>query len=323
MVPLSSLLKNGKVMHGEVTSVDKIQKTVILADGTSIKWDILCVASGSRNLSPAEPPATANTKEQTKAYFTAMHSALANAKNIVVVGGGAVSIELAGEIRSYGVKGAKITMVTQSDALLNGPINPSESNLASVNDLLAKEGIEVIYNDYVVSESFPANPEIAIPIVSTPTGVTLKSGKTIPSDLLVWAAGSRAITSFLPSEWLDNQTKEVIVDTETLKLKFRDDVFCLGDCAKTNAGKLGYIAGEDAKVVSANILSLVQGKQPSAKVWRMNAFVMALPFGPEKGRLLLSYFALGDWITSTLKGYGLFTKRVWGEMAPSLTPPSA
>jgi NADH dehydrogenase FAD-containing subunit len=321
MIPLSNLLKNGKVVYGEVTAVDPTDKSVTLSDGTSIKWDILCIASGSRNLSPAEPPSAVNGKEATKAYYNEMHAALSLTKNVVIVGGGAVSLELSGEIHTYGQQGVKITVVTKKSELLDGPgaMKPTKSGLKSVQNLFQKEGIEIIYNDEVVSEPFPEDVTNANPLVQTPNGVTLKSGKKIPCDLLVWAAGSKVMTKFLPNEWLDAKTHEVVVDTKTLKLSSRNDVFCVGDSAKTDSLKLGYFAMEDAKVVAANIMQVVQGKEPTHKITRM--MMMILPFGPKKGRVLLPFTTLGDWAASSFKGSHLLVKMNWGNFAPKLTPP--
>jgi NADH dehydrogenase FAD-containing subunit len=320
LVPLTKLMKQGKLSHGTVVSIDPAGKTVTLEDGQSLPWDILLIASGSRNFSPAEPPLSVTTKEGTHAYYTQMHAALAATKNVVIVGSGPVGIEIAGELKAFGQANVKITLVTRSKTLLPGP-KLTKSNLQSLASLLKKEQVEVVYEDEVVSEPFPKDLSSDVPIVQTPNGVRLKSGKEIKCDLLVYTTGSNVNTSFIPKEWLDAKTGEVVVDEKTLKLAIRDDVFCVGDAAKTNYTKLGYIATEDGKIVAANIIQACEGKKPSKQVSRPSA-MMLVPFGPSKGRVMLPFITLGNYMASTLKGAGLFAKMTWGTYAPGLTPPA-
>jgi len=322
MVPLSKLLKNGKLVQGTVVSVDPKSKTVVLEDGQKLSWDVLCIASGSRNFSPGEPPVNVNTKAGTEAYYKSMHAALAATKNVVIVGTGPVGIEMAGEIIAYGQKGVKITLVSKSSQILDAPNPLSKGNISSVTQMLAKAKVEVILKDEVVSETFPEDLSVASPLVQTPNGVKLRSGKHIPCDLLVYAVGSKVVTNFLPSEWLDPISHEILVDDQTLRVKGLYDVFGMGDAVKIPFTKMGYTGAEDAKVVAANVIEVVQGKAPTHKIKRMGA-MMLIPFGPKQGRVLLPFGTMGNWSASKAKGKGLFTNMVWGTFAPGLHAPPA
>ena len=320
MVPLDSLMKHGKLVHGSVVSVDPSAKQVKLEDGTAIPYDVLLLAPGGRSFSPGEPPAKVSTKAGTEAFYNEMHVAIAMSKSVVIVGGGPVAIELAGEIKAHGQKDVKVTLVNKAPQLLAGPTPPTPGNLAAVGELLKSEQVDVICNDEVASVPFPQDIANASPIVPTPQGVTLKSGKQVSCDLLIFAVGGKLNTDFLPREWVDGKTGEVLVDEKTLKLQSRDDVFCIGEAAKSSHIKLGYFFKQDGKVVAKNILQVLEGKQPTNTISR-SSLVMVIPFGPKRGRLLMPFTTLGDWATSLAKGKGLFTKMHWSEFAPGKTPP--
>jgi len=320
MIPLSKLLKNGKVTHGVVKLVDPDGKTAILEDGTVLPWDILVIATGSNNFSPGEPAAHINSKEETEKHFEEMHSALSTTKSVLIVGGGPVGIELAGEILHYGQSGVKATLVTKASHVL-APSAMTSSNVRSLETMLKTNNVDVICNDEVMSVPFPKDTASASPIVNTPAGVDLKSGVHVDCDLLVYAVGSELNTQFLPKEWLDQRSKEVLVDLKTLKSIFREDVYCVGDAAKTNHQKLGYVATADGFTVAKNIVQTAKGKPVTNYVWHPPLAIF-IPFGPEKGRIVTPFINFGDYITSMIKGAGLFTAKTWRAIAPGLPRPS-
>jgi len=320
-VPTNELTaKGGKLIRSMVTSVDPSKKTVTLTDVQVVKWDALVVASGSRNFSPADPPMSVNTKEGVAEYWSGLRQQMQAAKSIVIVGGGSVGLELAGEIRDFGPKNISITIVSKSKTILAESSKYKKSGLKKIEDYLKTIKVNLILNDEVQSHSVPENPWTASPIVATPAGVTLKSGKTISSDLLIFTVGSKLNTSYLPAEWLDKSTGELDTDPKTLKLLSRSDVFAVGDVSKTNAPKRAYFAAEDAKVVAKNVLQALQGKAPTKKIQRMNLILLTL--GATHGYGLTPLMTLGHGMTTMIKSKDLFGTQFWKAFAPhSKIPP--
>jgi len=321
LIPIEKVLTNGTVAQTTAKSINYQAKKVVLENGKELSYDALVIATGSRNFSPGDAPRSVTSKEGLVAYFSDIRAAISKTKNVVIVGSGAVGIELAGEIREYGQKGAKITIVSRSKQILNDGMKYRESGIAAILKDLAKLEINLINGDEVASHPLPANLAEASPIVQTPEGVTLKSGKKIPCDLLIFATGSVLNTEFLPTEWLDNSTKEVVVDQKTLLVQGQANVFAVGDIAKLPSAKRGYFASEDAKVVAKNVIQVLKGAKPSNKIQRMNMIVLTL--GSKGGRVLLPFTTLGPKIASMAKSKDLFVKMFWGQIAPGMTPPKA
>jgi NADH dehydrogenase len=148
--------------------------------------------------------------------------------DVVIVGAGATGVELAAELRatthvlaSYGLKHfdpraqMRITLLEAAERIL--PPLP-EKVAAATAELLGKLDIEVLVAERVV--------EITADHVAT------ASGKRLPADLCVWAAGVKA------PDWLagfgglaTNRANQIIVGP-TLQTVTDPDVFAFGDCAE-------------------------------------------------------------------------------------------
>lgn len=94
-VPLDKLLKNGKVVHQEVASVESGK--VIMKDGTSMEADYIILAHGyTKNAFPCGPTDDAVDAEALMAKYKEKQQLVAAAKSILIVGGGPVGVELTG-----------------------------------------------------------------------------------------------------------------------------------------------------------------------------------------------------------------------------------
>ena len=114
-MPYDNLLKYGKIIHDSATGVNSKLKIVELANGISIHYDILIIATGS----DYEAPAKFAGKAVSEAYLAMKQYQLTiqRAKNILLIGAGPVGIEFAGEIRViYPEK--KITILNRSGQIL-------------------------------------------------------------------------------------------------------------------------------------------------------------------------------------------------------------
>jgi len=62
-------------------------------DVAPLQWDILVCATGTLNHSPGDLPPDVRTKEEVQKYFDETAKAFAEAKDILIVGGGASAVE--------------------------------------------------------------------------------------------------------------------------------------------------------------------------------------------------------------------------------------
>lgn len=144
--------ENNKVIQKNVIKVN--DTTVTYEDGKTQKFDYLLCCTGAQSLSCADFGGEIKTKEQVKEFFSESGKKIKNAKNILVVGGGAVGIEFAGEIVSTYGKEKNVTLATSSEQLFNGHIPPMKpkfkKNLAKK---VKNRGINVVFNAEIKSKT--------------------------------------------------------------------------------------------------------------------------------------------------------------------------
>jgi apoptosis-inducing factor 2 len=91
--------------------VDESTRTVTLSNGNALEYDYLIVATGSLGPRTLGAALSTTTKAGILKHFQDMQAAIAGAQRILVVGGGPVGLELAGELAHY-TKGKQITLVS-------------------------------------------------------------------------------------------------------------------------------------------------------------------------------------------------------------------
>ncbi|HKO06747.1 MAG TPA: NAD(P)/FAD-dependent oxidoreductase [Alphaproteobacteria bacterium] len=146
---------------------------------------------------------------------------------IAIVGAGATGIELAAELHrttrelvAYGLdridpdKDVRIHVIEASERIL--PALPEHLS-KGIEDLLHALGVEV-HTAARVAEV-------------TPQGLTLASGKHIPAELVVWAAGVKAPEVLARLDGLESNRINQLVVRPTLETTRDASIFALGDCA--------------------------------------------------------------------------------------------
>ncbi len=223
-----------------VTAIDPEKKEVSLSDGSSVPYDKLLVATGS---SPFVPPMAGLENVKNKFTFLSLDDALALEKalrktsKVLIVGAGLIGLKCAEGI--YG-RCKSITVVDLADRVMPSVLDTDSSDI--VKKHLEEKGIEFILSDSVASF---ADGE-----------ATLKSGKTVPFDIVVVAVGVRPNTKLIAD--CGGEVRRGIVVDETGKTSL-PDVYAAGDCAEshditTDTDKIlallpnAYMQGETAGV---------------------------------------------------------------------------
>eukprot|EP00898_Chlorokybus_atmophyticus_P003198 jgi/Chlat1/387/Chrsp10S08629 len=246
----SAYLGNAKLVVGAAKEVTP--SAVLLEDGAEVPYDILVVAAGSTYSSPlakTDPAAAAGAKPSTslrlKDFANAMQQ-IKGANSILIVGGGPVGVELAGEIVTE-LPGKKVTIVHSGQRLL-ATLKPAVG--AAAQSWLVKHGVEVILDNRV---------DISGASTGTTTYTTSK-GKSVSADLAYLCAGQRANTSFMTARFGDKiDSRGLIKVDEYLRVTDDNRIFALGDCASVEQAKMAFTAGTQALSLLANIRLLVKG----------------------------------------------------------------
>ncbi len=165
-----------------------------------------------------------------KAYYTAdtqKDELRAGQLHIAIAGAGATGVELAAELYrstrdliTYGLnriqpdKHLKITLIEAAERILPG-LPPRLSQ--QVTDNLRRIGIEVVTNEQISK--------------ATADAYITASGKAIPAQIKVWAAGVKAPDFLNRIDGLETNRINQLLVKPTLQTTRDEAVFALGDCA--------------------------------------------------------------------------------------------
>lgn len=245
---------NFRFRLGSMDGLNRVKKEITTAphydeDGAEIiprrtfKYDTLVIAIGSTTndfgvKGASEFSIALDTQEQAERFHRRLHNALLKAQTqkeeiqpgqleVVIVGAGATGVELSAELHNttrelaaYGLDkidadhDVKISLIEAGERVL--PALPAQMS-ASVELELRKLGVHV-YTGERVTEVVKA-------------GIHTHSGKFIPSELVVWAAGIKAPNFLQGIDGLESNRINQLIVRRTLQTTLDDDIFAFGDCA--------------------------------------------------------------------------------------------
>lgn len=194
------------------------------------------------------------------------------AKSILIVGGGPVGIEMAGEIADAYGKSKQITLVHRGKKLLYD-VFPDKAR-ARMLDIVQSSGVRVLLDDAVELPS----PSVFEPGQDAP--LTTRRGQKIKADLVIVAFRFRPDTDWLPLELLEEDKSGYVKVKPTLQVNADgwDHVYALGDVAYLREVKMAARVGNHAAVLVPNLLSALGAKPPS-KTYGKSINLMAITFG--------------------------------------------
>lgn len=296
---------NGKFIQGKVTAIDKSVATggaVVLENGNKVPYDLLVLAAGSRWEGPFNFPDNA---EAIAEFIKNNQAQVQAAQKIIIAGGGAVGVEISGEIKT--TYPTKTVTIVQGDSSLLNSVYPMKYRKA-VEDAVTAIGTQLVLDDFV--DEFPP-----------PGSTTLKTrnGKPLEADLVIPARGPRPNTDFivasLGSDVVDD--KGYVKVKKTLQLVSHSDIFAVGDIVDIKEQKQSAKAQGHSKVVAANVLRLLQGSSSSLQEYKGIPELIALTNGKNGGRGYIPFLwglVTGDWMMRMIKSRSLFLSMYKGYM---------
>lgn len=189
--------------------IDPKKKTVALSDGSTIGYDKLLVATGS---SPLVPPADGLDTVKYHTFMTmdaalALEKELSPEKRVLVVGAGLIGLKCVEGILD---RVGSVTVVDLAARIL--PSILDEEGSAIVQERLEARGVNFVLGDCAVRYA----PGLA----------TLRSGKEVPFDILVIAAGVRPNVSLVREAGGEVNRGIVVNDRQETTIP---DVYAAGD----------------------------------------------------------------------------------------------
>ena len=279
---------------GEMTALDRERREVRVApfiddEGREVTpdrvfgYDTLVFALGSLSNDFGTPGVAAHAlKLESKVDAQRFHARMVNAcirahaqatplrpeqLHVAIIGAGATGVELAAELHrttreviAYGLdrvdaeKDIQVSLIEAADRVL--PALPPRLSQATL-DLLRKLGV-VVHTGAKVAEVLA-------------DGLRLADGRTLPAELVVWAAGVKAPDFLRDIGGLETNRINQLAVRPTLQVTRDDDIFAIGDCAEcawpqANAGAGGFVppraqaAHQQATHVAAQIRRRFAGK---------------------------------------------------------------
>ncbi|WRT63953.1 uncharacterized protein IL334_000880 [Kwoniella shivajii] len=277
------------------------------------------LATGAQQPSPMRPAVDSSRKEYEEALIKTQGE-IKNASKIVVVGGGAVGLEIAGEIRSAHPDKA-ITVVHSSSHVLNPTANAPDPNgkahsysspptapklSVTLEKVLKEMQIDVILSDKVQIPASQSSPEDWSGSFGAQDGVKeikLESGKSLEADYVFVSVGNKPNVSLVEKvdqgavvSGLVNVDDYLRVRSDTPNSILTQNYYAIGDCCSTPGWKTAMGADQDAKGCSIIIANEAKGKA-NKKYVRPALAAMMIPLGPARGAGTLTFPLVGTWQT--------------------------
>ncbi len=161
-----------------VAEIDRAAKTVRLADGSSLAWTGLALATGARARRPALPGAELEGVCVLRDIADAREIArrMETAQKIVVIGGGFIGLEVAATARK---KNLEVKVIEALDRLMARAVTPAISHFFA--ELHLAHGVDLMFSTQVVALE---GRDGAVAAVVT------ASGAKIPADLVIFGIGA-------------------------------------------------------------------------------------------------------------------------------------
>jgi 3-phenylpropionate/trans-cinnamate dioxygenase ferredoxin reductase subunit len=200
-------------------SVDTAARIITLADGSSLGYDELVIATGlvpKRIRSFPDVPAIRVLRSFDDALALREHAS--TAKRAVIVGAGFIGCEVAASLRALGVE---VVLVEPQPAPLAGVLGEQVGQL--VARLHRAEGVDVRTGTGVAEVRSDSSGRV--------TAVMLDDGTELVADLIVVGIGSRPATDWLAGSGVDLADKDKGVLCDEVGRTSAPHVWALGDIA--------------------------------------------------------------------------------------------
>ncbi|KAF1319640.1 Pyridine nucleotide-disulfide oxidoreductase, partial [Globisporangium splendens] len=319
-----------KIVHAVVTRILGDSKAVtyrkigandeeVVGSDTTLSYDYLVIATGSSYTVPIRQDGNLNSRADTEYKLQEVRQQIEKAQRILIVGGGSVGCEVAGDIASK-YPGKSVTILDAADKLVAGS-NLRDKFYDKLNASLAKLNVNVI-----LGERLPTR--LAGNSFQRQTLVTDK-GTHIESDIQLLCGGFSPVAELvqeMDASLVDQRGFIKVNDRFQVASQRYGHVFAVGDASNHPSPKLAFIASQQAQFLAKEFVAVLRKKQKDFT----NAFpkveteAMILPLGPNGGVSQLPVWGglvFGDFLTRTLKSKDYFAGKMWSTLG--LTMPAS
>ncbi|WP_322028190.1 FAD-dependent oxidoreductase, partial [Burkholderia sp. BCC1977] len=231
IIPFTEALPNVEHLRGRLVELSPRGGLVDTAGGgrVFVESKITVLATGSRfaNELVRAPEGTATER---KAFYEKIHQQLAAAQRILIIGGGPIGVEVAGELTQTWPRKA-ITIVERGPRILAGT---SAEVAAHAESVLRSRGVTILTNEQI------AGADRSVEDVFAEGGeVKTGSGRQLSYDLALWCIGGRANTAYMQQHFGSVITPEGRIKVSAdLRVVGQQSIFALGDITDLAENKM-------------------------------------------------------------------------------------
>jgi NADPH-dependent 2,4-dienoyl-CoA reductase/sulfur reductase-like enzyme len=254
IMPVDPMLAKSGVesIVGEVTAIDTKSKTASLADGETIQYVKLVIATGSMPVMPrwlkGGEKKNVFVIPKDKVYLDAMLQTIQQCKKIVVIGAGFIGVEFADELSK---RGYQVTLVEKLPNILGAAFDVELSD--QIHTLLTQRGVNVITGNGIRQVIGQDHVE----------GVELEQGEIIEADAVILSMGYKPNTELAKNSGIYIDEDNFIAVDEYMRTH-EPDIFAIGDCAqkrdfitrKRVSTMLASTACAEARIAGMNLYNL-------------------------------------------------------------------
>jgi len=249
----AALEKNNiDVIVDEAIRINRSKKTIETKNEVKFYYDKLILATGSV---PITPPIKGIEKEgvyqiyKDMVYLKKLIGQTKKVKNVLILGGGFIGVELADEISK--IKGLNVSLVEMLPEILANSFDVEFSKIAE--EVLTLSGVKIIKNTRV--EEILGSEKVE--------NVLFADGKKIAVDMLIIGTGGIPNSNIASDAGLNlGKGKGIWVDEYMRTID--PDIFAVGDCAakrdfythKEAPVMLASTATAEARIAGANLYKL-------------------------------------------------------------------
>ncbi|WVZ77903.1 hypothetical protein U9M48_025702 [Paspalum notatum var. saurae] len=270
------------------SAVNITKDAVLTADGQSLPYDYLVMATGHAYASPG-------SRAERLKEFQRDKGKIESSESVLIIGGGPTGVELAGEI-VVDYPGKKVTLVHRGPRLLEFIGDKASKKCL---DWLTSKKVDVLLQQSVDLGSLSETEKV----------YKTSGGETVTADCHFVCIGKPLSSPWLHEtilkESLDDKGR-VMVEKD-LRVKGYDNIFAIGDITDIPEMKQGYLAHNHALLVAKNLKLLFKGSPNSKLATYSTGSPMALvTLGRNEGLAQLPFLTFSGCLPGRMKSRDLF-----------------
>ena len=238
MGPKPFIDTGGEVLVDEVTDIDILNKTLKTQNGNTFQYGKLVIATGSTATIPTFIKGYdlegVNYIKKSYDYIDKLKKKTDEAKDIVIIGGGFIGVEVAEQLAKF--KDKNVSLVEMEEFCLYRAFS---KEVAEKADKIIRDTNINLYTNNKIDEILGKNGKVI--------SVKLANGKKLKADIVIAAVGYKPNTKLAQKAGLELNSNGAIRCDNYLRT-IEKDIFAVGDCSQT----IGFVTGRTDNIMLAS-----------------------------------------------------------------------